>query len=88
MSDEQSWRKVSAGDLLARFDLDVLAPLAKSLVSPMVITNSDEFALAKSKTGREVRLGEPIAWLRLALAPPEPVGAGAGAAMVRALWLA
>ncbi len=78
-------QKIAAGDLLARFDLDVLAPLAKSLVSPMVITNGDEFAVAKAETGREVRLGEPIAWLRRVSALSAPVSEAASAAVVRAL---
>ena len=62
---------VVAGDLLIRFDLDAIAPRARSLVSPMVITNGERFAVESAVTGREVRLGEPILVLRPVAAQAE-----------------
>ena len=55
---------VASGDLLLAFDLEVLIRRAASLVSPMVVINSHDFALEDAVVGREVRLGEPVLALR------------------------
>ena len=55
---------VASGDLLLAFDLEVLIRRAASLVSPMVVINSQDFALEDAVVGREVRLGEPVLALR------------------------
>jgi len=65
-------RRVAAGDLLLRFDLDVLARRAASLVSPIVVINSRNYAIEPLVAGREVALGEPVLSIR-------PVGAVATA---------
>ncbi|HLY80283.1 MAG TPA: phosphoenolpyruvate--protein phosphotransferase [Caulobacteraceae bacterium] len=61
-------RRVAAGELLLRFDLDLLARRAASLVSPIVVINSRGFDVEPLVAGREVALGEPVLRLR-------PVGA-------------
>ncbi|MGH7012084.1 MAG: PTS sugar transporter subunit IIA, partial [Caulobacteraceae bacterium] len=55
---------VQAGQLLVRFDLDAVAPSARSLISPVVITNGEAFAIERAVSGRPVRSGEPVIWLR------------------------
>ena len=71
---------VSAGDLLISFDLDFVARRAKSLITPIVITNGDDFAIAGATTGRLVKVGEPLMTLRgagSAAAPSSVAGPGA-----------
>jgi len=55
---------VAAGELLISFDLDVVARRAKSLITPIVITNGEDFAIADVVTGRLVKVGEPLMTLR------------------------
>ena len=57
-------RKVAAGELLLRFDLDLLARRAASLISPIVVINSRGFEIEPLVAGREVALGEPVLALR------------------------
>jgi multiphosphoryl transfer protein len=57
-------RRVAAGDLLLRFDLDLLARRAASLISPIVVINSRGFEVEPLVAGREVALGEPVLRLR------------------------
>ncbi|MHB8528941.1 MAG: phosphoenolpyruvate--protein phosphotransferase [Caulobacteraceae bacterium] len=78
-------QKVTAGELLVRFDLGALAPRVKSLVSPMVITNGEAFPVQGAVVGREVRLGEPIMWLRAAARSAAATEAQAGTAAIRIL---
>jgi phosphocarrier protein FPr/phosphocarrier protein len=69
---------VAAGDLLSRFDLELLARRAASLVSPVVIINGHAVAVEDLVTGREVGFGEPVMTLRsLAAAGAPPAEAGA-----------
>jgi phosphocarrier protein FPr/phosphocarrier protein len=49
---------VRTGDPLITFDLDFLAGKAKSLISPVVITNGDAFAIIRRNADRETGLGE------------------------------
>ena len=56
--------RVAAGQTLLRFDLDLLAQRAKSLISPVLLTNADAFAISGRQTGRVVRLGEPLFEIR------------------------
>jgi len=77
VADGQS---VAAGDLLISFDLDFVARRAKSLISPIVITNGDDFAITDLVTGRLVKVGEPLMTLRgagAAVAAGAPSDAGA-----------
>lgn len=55
--------KVSAGDPLISFDLDSVGLDAKSLVTPILLTNPREFRLTLEQVDRLVEQGQPIAWL-------------------------
>jgi phosphocarrier protein FPr/phosphocarrier protein len=64
--------RVAAGRALIGFDLDLVARRSKSLISPIIIANSEAFRITRRELGREVRAGEPLMEI-------EPV-AGAAAA--------
>lgn len=68
--------RVRAGDRLLTFDLELLARGARSLVTPVIVTNVDRFALSAARLDREVMQGEVIFELE-ALAPVATVSAGA-----------
>ncbi len=51
-------QKVEAGDLLISADLDFLAANAKSLQTPIVITNSDDFEIARRVKDQLVSAGD------------------------------
>jgi len=51
---------VKAGDPLIRFDMDVIARRAKSLITPIIVTNGDAFFVTERAEGRPVRVGEPL----------------------------
>ena len=53
--------RVAAGDPLISFDLDLVGLEAKSLVTPIVLTNSDEFRLVLDPVDRLVKRGQSIA---------------------------
>jgi len=57
-------RSVRTGDPLLTFDLDFLAQKAKSLITPVVVTNGDDFEIVRRETGREVDVGEFLMELR------------------------
>jgi phosphocarrier protein FPr/phosphocarrier protein len=67
---------VAAGDLLLSFDLDILARGAKSLVSPVVVTNGERFRIVSARRGSTVAVGEPL----MTLEPIEAESAAAPAA--------
>lgn len=50
-------QRVAAGDLLIGFDLDLLARSAKSLVTPVVVTNGEAFTLQPVTAGRAIAAG-------------------------------
>ncbi len=52
---------VRQGERLISFDLDMVGLAAKSLVTPLVVTNSDLFHFAASALGTSVKAGQPIA---------------------------
>lgn len=62
--------RVHAGDPLLKFDLDLLARKAASLVTPIVITNGEQFRVVATRVGREVAVGDELLTL-------EPVTAAA-----------
>lgn len=70
--------RVAAGDLLVEFDLDRLARTAKSLVTPVIVTNGDAFAVEAPVANRAVTMGETLMTVRatdgtaatIAAAPP------------------
>jgi phosphoenolpyruvate-protein phosphotransferase len=74
---------VTAGQLLLEFDLEVLVRRAASLVSPMVVINSQGFAFEDAVVGREVRLGEPVLALRSLRASGEDAALAAGESLRR-----
>ncbi len=57
-------QRVEAGDLLVEFDLDRLARSAKSLVTPVIVTNGEAFAVEIPGTDRAVAIGEPLMTVR------------------------
>jgi phosphocarrier protein FPr/phosphocarrier protein len=68
--------RVSAGQTLVSFDLDGLAQRARSLITPVLVTNPEAFAVEVLASGREVAIGEPI--LRLVARGATTAGAAAG----------
>jgi multiphosphoryl transfer protein len=52
--------RVTAGARLLTFDLDLLARKAKSLVTPIILTNADQFEIVSPQTDREVAVGDTI----------------------------
>ncbi|MDG2523537.1 phosphoenolpyruvate--protein phosphotransferase [Caulobacter segnis] len=57
---------VKAAQPLVTFDLDLLAQRAKSLITPVVVTNGEAFAISTRQLNREVEVGEPLLVLRRA----------------------
>ncbi len=51
---------VSRGDPLIEFDIDTVAQRARSLVTPVIITNADDFQIVKRTTGQMVGVGEAL----------------------------
>ena len=62
--------RVRQGDALLNFDLDQLAQRAKSLITPIVITNGERFSIANARVGQSVDIGDPLLEL-------QPTAAGA-----------
>jgi phosphoenolpyruvate-protein phosphotransferase len=52
--------RVTLGQPLLKFDLDVLARGAKSLITPMLLTNGDRFAIANARVGVAVEVGDVL----------------------------
>lgn len=55
---------VQAGQALLRFDLEALAAHAKSLITPLVITNGDEFEILSCELNRVVQVGDELLQVR------------------------
>ena len=70
---------VAAGDLLISFDLDFIARRARSLISPIVITNGDDFAISDLVKDRLVKVGEPLMTLKGAAIEAGPATSASGA---------
>ena len=70
-------QRVSAGQAMIRFDLDLLARQAKSLISPVLVTNTDAFAVSRQVTGRVVQVGEALFEIQAIGAAAAEVGVGA-----------
>jgi phosphocarrier protein FPr/phosphocarrier protein len=65
--------RVRAGDLLSSFDLDRVARRARSLVTPLIVTNGERFRIVRARLDRRLAVGET--WFELeevapAVAPP------------------
>ena len=74
---------VIAGDLLISFNLDLVARHAKSLISPIVITNGDDYVIADLVKDRLVKVGEPLMTLRGAGAAEQAQTVSGAAAVTR-----
>jgi phosphocarrier protein FPr/phosphocarrier protein len=68
---------VKAGEPLITFDLDFLASRAKSLISPVIVTNGDAFSIVRRSTDRETAIGEFLMELRPLAETPATAGGGA-----------
>jgi multiphosphoryl transfer protein len=60
--------RVRSGQPLLNFDLDVLARRAKSLITPIVVTNGERFSIANARSGQAVNVGDPLLELQPASA--------------------
>ncbi|MBV8852052.1 MAG: HPr family phosphocarrier protein, partial [Sinobacteraceae bacterium] len=56
--------QVRTGDRLLSFDLDLLAQRARSVLTPVIVTNSERFTLQPLAVNRAIQVGDP--WLELA----------------------
>jgi phosphocarrier protein FPr/phosphocarrier protein len=50
--------RVKAGEPLLSFDLDLLAQRARSVLTPIIVTDEMPFAIVRRTTGRSVRIGD------------------------------
>jgi phosphocarrier protein FPr/phosphocarrier protein len=64
VSHVREGQTVRTGDALITFDLDFLATKAKSLISPVVVTNGEAFAIVRRSSDRETVPGEFLMELR------------------------
>jgi phosphoenolpyruvate-protein phosphotransferase len=71
---------VKSGDLLLTFDLDLLARRAKSLVTPVIVTDGTPFKVIRSATGQSVRRGDFLMELEPAVVSHANSAGSAGAA--------
>ena len=53
-------QRVVAGDLLIEFDLDLVARRARSLVTPIIVTNGEAFRLANLAPEGPITTGDPL----------------------------
>jgi len=56
--------RVRRGDPLLRFDLDVVARGAKSLITPIVIANGERFEIVRALANRTVAIGDELLQVR------------------------
>jgi len=80
--------RVRVGDELIRFDLDVVARAAKSLMTPIVVTPMDGLSLPQRRAAGAVRAGEllfEIAGLSAMSSPSPAVGPSGDAPSVQTL---
>ena len=68
---------VKAGETLLTFDLDQVARDAKSLITPIIVTNGEEFSIGQRFDNRAVAAGQPLLTLhrltpQSSLAEPVP----------------
>jgi phosphocarrier protein FPr/phosphocarrier protein len=52
--------RVQAGDLLLAFDLELLGRKARSLVTPVIVTNGDRFRVVRAQLDRRVAVGDVL----------------------------
>ena len=76
---------VKAGDPLITFDLDVVGREAKSLITPVIVTNGEEFQIASRTENRAVTAGESLLILRRLTPQSSAAGAGGKTEVKRAV---
>ena len=72
--------QVVSGDLLIRFDLDLLVRDARAVVTPIIIVNPDRFTITQRTTDTLVALGAPLMTIEAVTATqasPAPASGGA-----------
>ena len=76
--------RVRAGDLLSSFDLDAVARRARSLVTPVIVTNGERFRIVRARLDRRLEVGDP--WFELeeisAAAPGSVAGSRPAAPLI------
>ncbi len=70
-------QSVKAGERLLGFDLDLLAQKARSLITPVVVTNLDAFEIIRRDQDRELSVGDFLMEL-------SPIGGAAASGLVAA----
>lgn len=84
----QAGQAIKAGDLLVEFDLALLARKARSLVTPVIVTNGEAFRIVGSAPEGAIAAGEPLLRLEaLAAAPAATSGLASGPQYERRLTL-
>src|SRR6202012_4642681 len=58
VSEVAEGRSVRRGDPLLRFDLDFLFENARSLITPIVLTNSDRFEIVRRSSDCRIEIGD------------------------------
>lgn len=71
-------QSVQAGDPLISFDIDLLAGRAKSLLTPVVVTNGEAFEIVRRQQDREARVGDFLMEVRPLARDGAVATAGAG----------
>ncbi len=69
---------VKAGDKLLAFDIDLLAQKARSLITPVVVTNLDAFVIVRRDQDREIAVGDFLMELSPLAGTVAPSGSAAG----------
>lgn len=82
----QDGARVATGDVLVEFDLDQLARTARSLITPVIVTNGEAFAPLSLPIDREVTAGAPLMEWR-ALGEPAQQGTADAPTISRSLDL-
>jgi phosphocarrier protein FPr/phosphocarrier protein len=79
-------QRVAAGDLLVEFDLDRLARAARSLVTPVIVTNGEAFRIVRRSDEGAIEAGAPLLTLE-AIASDARAAVDAGPTAERTLRL-
>jgi phosphocarrier protein FPr/phosphocarrier protein len=69
---------VEAGQLLIAFDLDLLARRARSVITPLIVTNGEAFNIRGRRLDRAVDVGDPLMQIGPAEAVADAAAAEAG----------
>lgn len=72
--------RVQAGNVLIRFDLDLIVTAAPTILTPVIVVDADRYTITLPATDRAVAVGEPL----LKVTPRQPVATAAAATGERA----